>query len=78
MNPISKILFLILHIFLELLILVSKVTEKIPGSSILVKTPNILFIIVYYILILLFNYFFVIKQKSYKKIPQKNNKNNYN
>ena len=62
LNPISKILFLILHIFLELLILVSKVTEKIPGSSILVKTPNILFAIVYYILILFFNYFFVIKQ----------------
>ena len=45
-----------------MLILVSKVTEKIPGSSILVKTPNILFAIVYYILILFFNYFFVIKQ----------------
>lgn len=71
LNPISKILFLILHIFLELLILVSKVTEKIPGSSILVKTPNILFAIVYYILILFFNYFFVIKQNSTRRFHKK-------
>lgn len=70
-NPISKILFLILHIFLELLILVSKVTEKIPGSSILVKTPNILFAIVYYILILFFNYFFVIKQNPTRRFHKK-------
>lgn len=71
LNPISKILFLILHIFLELLILVSKVTEKIPGSSILVKTPNILFAIVYYILILFFNYFFIIKQNPTRRFHKK-------
>lgn len=71
LNPISKILFSILHIFLELLILVSKVTEKIPGSSILVKTPNILFAIVYYILILFFNYFFVIKQNPTRRFHKK-------
>ena len=71
LNPISKVLFLILHIFLELLILVSKVTEKIPGSSILVKTPNILFAIVYYILILFFNYFFVIKQNATRRFHKK-------
>ena len=71
LNPISKILFLILHIFLELLILVSKVTEKIPGSSILVKTPNILFAIVYYILILFFNYFFVLKQNPTRRFHKK-------
>ena len=71
LNPISKILFLILHIFLELLILVSKVTEKIPGSSILVKTPNILFAVVYYILILFFNYFFVIKQNPTRRFHKK-------
>ena len=71
LNPISKILFLIIHIFLELLILVSKVTEKIPGSSILVKTPNILFAIVYYILILFFNYFFVIKQNPTRRFHKK-------
>lgn len=71
LNPISKILFLILHIFLELLILVSKVTEKIPGSSILVRTPNILFAIVYYILILFFNYFFVIKQNPTRRFHKK-------
>ncbi len=71
LNPISKILFLILHIFLELLILVSKVTEKIPGSSILVKTPNILFAIVYYILILFSNYFFVIKQSPTRRFHKK-------
>lgn len=71
LNPISKNLFLILHIFLELLILVSKVTEKIPGSSILVRTPNILFAIVYYILILFFNYFFVIKQNPTRRFHKK-------
>ena len=54
-----------------MLILVSKVTEKIPGSSILVKTPNILFAIVYYILILFFNYFFVIKQNPTRRFHKK-------
>ena len=52
LEPISKILFLILHALLELLIVISKFTANIPGSEILVKTPNIIFAIIYYILIL--------------------------
>ena len=78
LNPISKILFFVLNLFLELLIFISEIVTKIPGSSILVKTPNLVFAITYYILILFINYFFTIKKKSNKKISKKNNKNMYN
>lgn len=71
LEPISKILFLVLNIFLELLILISRLTGKIPGSSILVKTPNIIFAIIYYILILFSNYFFLIKKNPTRRFHKK-------
>lgn len=67
LEPISKILFLILHALLELLIVISKFTANIPGSEILVKTPNIIFAIIYYILILFSNYFFLIKKNPIRR-----------
>lgn len=70
-GPISKILFFILDIFLRLLILISDFTAKMPGSSILVKTPNIVFVIIYYILILFFNYFFLIKKNPVRRFQKK-------
>ena len=71
LNPISKIIFFILNIFLELLILISKIATKIPGSAILVKTPNIIFAIIYYILILFSNYFFLIKKNPIRRFHKK-------
>ena len=71
LGPISKILFLVLNIFLELLILISKFAGKIPGSLILVKTPNTVFAIMYYILILFFNYFFLIKKNPMRRYHKK-------
>ena len=71
LNPISKILFFILNIFLELLILISGIVAKIPGSSIIVKTPSIIFAILYYILILFFNYFFTIKRTAIRRFQKK-------
>lgn len=71
LNPISKILFFILNLFLELLIFISEIVTKIPGSSILVKTPNLVFVITYYILILFINYFFIIKKNPIRRFQKK-------
>lgn len=71
LNPISKILFFILNLFLELLIFISEIVTKIPGSSILVKTPNLVFVITYYILILFINYFFTIKKNPIRRFQKK-------
>lgn len=75
LNPIAKILFFILNIFFELLILISRLTGKIPGSSILVKTPNKVFIILYYSIILFLNYFFLIKENQTRRLHKKIIKN---
>lgn len=71
LNPISKILFFVLNLFLELLIFISEIVTKIPGSSILVKTPNLVFVITYYILILFINYFFIIKKNPIRRFQKK-------
>ena len=71
LNPISKILFFVLNLFLELLIFISEIVTKIPGSSILVKTPNLVFVITYYILILFINYFFTIKKNPIRRFQKK-------
>lgn len=71
LNPISKILFFVLNLFLELLIFISEIVTKIPGSSILVKTPNLVFAITYYILILFINYFFTIKKNPIRRFQKK-------
>lgn len=71
LQPISKILFFALNIVLELLILISKFTSQIPYSLILVKTPNIVFAIIYYILILFLNYIFFIKENPTRRFQRK-------
>lgn len=71
LQPISKILFFALNIVLELLILISKFTSQIPYSLILVKTPNIVFAIIYYILILFLNYIFFIKENLTRRFQRK-------
>ena len=71
LNSISKILFFVLNLFLELLIFISEIVTKIPGSSILVKTPNLVFVITYYILILFINYFFIIKKNPIRRFQKK-------
>lgn len=71
LNPISKVLFFVLNLFLELLIFISEIVTKIPGSSILVKTPNLVFVITYYILILFINYFFIIKKNPIRRFQKK-------
>ena len=71
LNPISKILFFVLNLFLELLIFISEIVTKIPGSSILVKTPKLVFVITYYILILFINYFFIIKKNPIRRFQKK-------
>lgn len=47
----SKIISVILEIFLKLLILIANFSSNLPFSKIYVKTPSIFFIIVYYIIL---------------------------
>lgn len=65
----AKLLAIILNIFLELLTLIAKFVSKIPISSITIKTPYVISIILIYILVLISNYFFSIynlKNRLYK------------
>lgn len=65
----AKLLASILNIFLELLILIAKFVSKIPISSITIKTPYVISIILIYMLVLISNYFFSIynlKNRLYK------------
>ena len=65
----AKLLAIILNIFLELLTLIAKFVSKIPISSITIKTPYVVSIVLIYILILISNYFFSIynlKNRLYK------------
>ncbi len=56
----AKIISLALNLSLEILIRISEFTSKLPFSSILVKTPPMLFILLIYCFILLYNYLYYI------------------
>lgn len=56
----AKIISLVLNLSLEILIGISEFTSKLPLSSILVKTPPMLLILLIYCFILLFNYLYYI------------------
>ncbi len=58
--PIARVLAIFLNINMELLIYVSNITSKIPLSSILIKTPNLITIIFIYLIILISNYIYSI------------------
>lgn len=72
--PIAIILNFILKIFLNILIEITSICSKLPLSKIYVKTPSIIFILIYYIIIFVFIKFRLIKIISkikkigYKKI----------
>jgi len=70
----AKIIAVFTNILLQLLILVTKLSSEIPYSNLIIKTPNPVFIIVYYILILFIPVFFFMKQHRLhilKHIPKK-------
>ena len=54
--PLAEIVAIPLNIILELLLKIAEYCSNIPGSSILVKTPEMMTIIFYYIIILLLFY----------------------
>lgn len=56
----AKVISLLLNLSLEILIGISGFTSKLPFSSILVKTPPMLLILLIYCFILLFNYLYYI------------------
>lgn len=56
----AKIISLVLNLSLEILIGISEFTSKLPLSSILVKTPPMLLMLLVYCVILLFNYLYYI------------------
>jgi len=61
---IAKILAILLDLALKILIFISEFTSKLPFSSILIKTPYVLTIILIYCLILLLNYIYFIYNSS--------------
>ena len=69
---IAKLLAIILNLLLEILMLVAKIVSKIPFSSMLVKTPYIICVILFYIFILVCNYIYTIyNSKEHMRIFQK-------
>ena len=56
----AKLLSVVLNVFLELLILIAKFVSNIPASSIIIKTPYLISIILVYVLILISHYLFSI------------------
>ena len=60
---ISKIISIILGLFLKLLVLIANISSNLPFSKIYVKTPSILFIVMYYIILALILYKFKRKNK---------------
>ena len=56
----AKLLSIVLNVFLELLILIAKFVSNIPVSSIIIKTPYLISIILTYVLILISHYLFSI------------------
>ena len=56
----AKAISLLLNLSLEILIGISEFTAKLPFSSILIKTPPMLLILIIYCFILLFNYLYYI------------------
>lgn len=56
----AKLLSVVLNVFLELLILIAKFVSNIPVSSIIIKTPYLISIILVYVLILISHYLFSI------------------
>lgn len=82
----AKIISLVLNLSLEILIGISEFTSKLPFSSILVKTPPMLLILLIYCFILLFNYLYYIYisktnlrlfQKKIAKLINKKNLNKF-
>jgi len=66
---IAKIFGSGIHIFLEILVLISEVSSSMPLSQIFVATPNIFQIIYYYFLIILFK--FSMKNKTQSNLEKK-------
>lgn len=62
--PSFYIINMILKSFINLLIIISKLGNKLPFNNILVTTPSILEIIVYYIIVIIINYLYSIFQKK--------------
>lgn len=73
---ISKILFYVVNILLEIIIIISKFVSKLPLSEIILVTPNIIYIILFYIIILFINYIYKIKSKNNKRKYEKKILNN--
>ena len=69
---IAKLLAIILNLLLEILMLIAKIVSKIPFSTILVKTPYIICVILLYLFILMCNYIYTIyNSKEHMRIFQK-------
>lgn len=68
---IGKYLALVLNILLEILIKISEFFSSIPFSKIIVTTPSINSIFIYYVCVIFINYIYFIKNKEEKRYTQK-------
>ncbi len=67
----GEILGLIVNCLLEILIIISKFFSKIPFTKLIVKTPDISFILIYYITIIFISYVYYLKKKEKIRYTQK-------
>ncbi len=70
-RPIAILISYLLNIILQALIIITKITSKIPFSQILLPTPKLWQIILYYLIILIFFYhpkFIQNRNEKYKKL----------
>lgn len=64
--PLSKIFAIPLKIILQMFLKIANITGNLPFAQIYLPTPNLVFLIIYYLLILIFTIYKKIKQKSEK------------
>lgn len=66
-----KICFFILEICLNLLTQIADIFSKVSISNIIVATPNLIFVIGYYVVLILIYYIIFLRKKQFKRVLEK-------
>lgn len=67
----ATVICILIKLLLSILILIAESCAKLPFSKIYVITPNLIFIVVYYIIIALYKYMGYVKLKNNKRFLEK-------
>jgi len=65
----STLMGIILNLFLELLMLIARLTSAIPFSNLIIVTPHKVAIVIYYLIVFLFYIFYQLKIRQRKFFP---------